>query len=76
VVGSNIFNASFCLGASALAGSAGAEVRELAVDLVGLGMLTAVGALLISSERTISRREGAVAAGLYVVLVAISIARG
>jgi Ca2+/Na+ antiporter len=51
-------------------------VRELAVDLVGLGMMTAVGALLISSERTISRREGAVAAGLYVVLVAISIARG
>jgi cation:H+ antiporter len=76
VVGSNIFNVSLCLGASALVGNVGADLRELAVDLVALGMMTAVAAVFIRSERTISRGEGAVAVGLYVLFLAASIARG
>jgi cation:H+ antiporter len=76
VVGSNIFNLSLCLGASALVGNVGADLRELAVDLVALGTMTAVAAVFIRSERTISRGEGAVAVGLYVLFLATSIARG
>jgi len=76
VVGSNVFNVFLCLGASALVGNVGAPLRELASDLVALGVMTAVAAVLIRSDRTISRTEGAVAVGLYVVFVAITIARG
>jgi cation:H+ antiporter len=76
VVGSNIFNLSLCLGASALVGNVGADLRELAVDLVALGTMTAVAAVFIRSERTISRGEGAVAVGLHVLFLATSIARG
>jgi cation:H+ antiporter len=76
VVGSNIFNIFPCLGAAALVGNVGAELRELAVDLVALVVMTAVAAVLIRSDRTISRGEGAVASGLYVLFLVTSIARG
>lgn len=76
VVGSNIFNVFLCLGASALVGNVGAEPREVAVDLGALGVMTAVAAVLIRTDRTISRREGAIALGLYVVFLVTSIARG
>jgi cation:H+ antiporter len=76
VVGSNIFNVALCLGASALLGNVGADLRELAVDLVALGVMTAVAAVFIRSERTISRGEGAVAVGLYVLFLVTTIARG
>jgi cation:H+ antiporter len=76
VVGSNIFNVFLCLGAAALGGNVAAPLSEIAIDLVALGVMTAVAAVLIRSDRTISRKEGAVAAGLYVVFIAASIARG
>jgi cation:H+ antiporter len=76
VVGSNIFNIFLCLGASALVGNVGAPLGELAVDLVALGVMTAVAAVFIRSRRTISRVEGAVAVGLYVLIIATSIVRG
>jgi cation:H+ antiporter len=76
VVGSNIFNVFLCLGASALVGDIGTPLRGLAVDLVALGVMTAVAAVLIRSERTISRGEGAVAVGLYLVFAVMTIARG
>jgi cation:H+ antiporter len=76
VVGSNIFNICLCLGASTLAGNINAPLRELAIDLVALGVMTVVASVLIRSDRIISRREGAVALGLYVLFVTTSIARG
>lgn len=76
VIGSNIFNASFCLGAAALAGHVGAELSGLTVDLVGLGVMTILAAVFIRSARTISRTEGAIAVALYVAFIAVSIARG
>ncbi|HEY6725187.1 MAG TPA: calcium/sodium antiporter [Polyangiaceae bacterium] len=76
VIGSSIFNASLCLGGAGLVGNVGADVRELAVDLVGLGVMTAVAAVFIRSDRTISRQEGALAVALYVVFVAATIAPG
>ncbi len=65
-----------CLGSASLVGNVAAPLSELAIDLVALGAMTAVGVVLIRSQRTISRREGAVAVGLYVLFLATSIARG
>jgi cation:H+ antiporter len=76
VVGSNIFNVSFCLGAAALVGNVGAELRAISVDLVALGVMTAVAAVFIRSDRMISRGEGAVAVGLYLLFLLTAIARG
>lgn len=76
VLGSNIFNVFLCLGAAALGGNVAAPLSELTLDLVALGVMTGVGAVLIRSDRTISRGEGAVAVGLYVIFLATSIARG
>lgn len=76
VVGANIFNVFLCLGSASLVGNVAAPLSEIAIDLVALGAMTAVGVVLIRSQRTISRREGAVAVGLYVLFLATSIARG
>jgi len=76
VIGSSIFNASLCLGASALFGHVGAELSDVGFDLIALAVMTVLAAVFIRSERTISRWEGAVALGLYVVFVSISIAGG
>jgi cation:H+ antiporter len=76
VVGSNIFNVLLCLGAAAVAGPLSAPLRTLSVDLGALLLMTAVVALFIRSERTISRREGAVALALYAVFTGVTIVRG
>ena len=76
VIGSNIFNASLCLGASALVGNVFADVQELTLDLVALGAMTVLAALFIRSDRTITRWEGALALALYAVFLTTSIARG
>lgn len=76
VVGSNIFNVFFCLGAAALSGDVAAPLHELTDDLVALGVMTAVVAALLRSDRLISRREGAVSVGLYAFFIATAILRG
>jgi cation:H+ antiporter len=76
VVGSNIFNTFLCLGAAALAGSVGAPLHTLGVDLVALVVMTGLAAAFIRTERTISRLEGGVAVALYAVFTALTVARG
>jgi cation:H+ antiporter len=76
VVGSNIFNTFLCLGAAGLAGSVGAPLHTLGVDLVALAVMTTVAAAFIRTARTISRLEGGVAVALYAVFTALTIARG
>ena len=76
VVGSNIFNGLLCLGAAGLAGSVGAPLRTLGVDLVALFVMTAFAATFIRTERTISRLEGAVVLALYVVFTVVTVVRG
>lgn len=76
VVGSNIFNVFLCLGGAALAGPVGASLDELSVDLLGLVVMTLVAAVLIRTRRTISRREGGFALGLYVAFFLMTIVRG
>lgn len=76
VIGSNIFNVFLCLAASALFGSISAELRDLTVDFIALGVMTIVAAVFIRGARTISRREGGIAVALYVFFIAVSIMRG
>jgi cation:H+ antiporter len=76
VVGSNIFNTFLCLGAAGLAGSVGATLHTLGVDLVGLLVMTGLAAAFIRTERTISRLEGGVAVALCAVFTALTVARG
>lgn len=76
VVGSNIFNVLLCLGAAAIAGPVGAPLGVLAVDLAGFLVLTALGAVFIRTERTITRLEGALALAAYVAFVVLTVAKG
>lgn len=74
VIGSNIFNVLFCLGAAAtlmpIAGSLGTRVMDLAV----LGAVTVVAAVLMRTARKINRVEGGLLVGGYVAyLTALAI---
>ncbi len=76
MLGSSIFNTFLCPGAAGPAGSVGAPLHEVGVDLVALGVTTGLAAVLIRTERTISRREGGVALALYLAFTALTVARG
>lgn len=76
VVGSNIFNTFLCLGAAGLAGSVGAPIHTLGVDLVALVVMTGLAARFIRTERSISRLEGGIAIALYAAFAALTVARG
>lgn len=74
VIGSNIYNVLLCLGAAA-------GVRELqapggvqALDLIGMLGMTLLAAFSIRSERIISRAEGTVILGIYLLLMGWTIA--
>lgn len=58
VIGSNIFNVLLCTGAAAVLGSVGAPFASLRGDLLVLVAVTLVGAVMMRTERTISRLEG------------------
>lgn len=75
VLGSNIFNTFLCLGAAGLAGTVSARLPTLGVELAALVVMTALAAVFIRSERTVSRIEGAIALALYGVFMAITVAR-
>jgi cation:H+ antiporter len=59
VVGSNVFNILLCLGTAAIAGSVGAPLSAVAVDVSVMVGFTLFGAFLMRGERTIRRLEGA-----------------
>lgn len=75
VVGSNIFNVLLCLGAAGLAGTVSASLDTLAFDLSALLAATVFAALLIRTERTVTRPEGGLALGFYAVFIALTIVR-
>ncbi|MDQ3037204.1 MAG: calcium/sodium antiporter [Myxococcota bacterium] len=70
VVGSNIFNVLLCLGAAGVAGSVGAPIASIALDLAMMVGLTLVAAFLLRTERRITRIEGGVLVTLYVAFLA------
>lgn len=73
VLGSNIFNVFLCLGLAALFGEVGRPLRDLWFELASLFLMTALVALFIRRERTITRLEGAVALGLYALFNAVTV---
>ena len=76
VVGSNIFNALLCLGAAGMVGVVGAPLSTLAFDITVLFVMTALAALFLRTERTISRFEGAVVFVGYVIFTIVTVVRG
>jgi cation:H+ antiporter len=59
VVGSNIFNVLLCLGAAGLFGRIDVAFDSIAVDVGAMIALTLIGAVLLRTERTLKRWEGA-----------------
>jgi len=57
VIGSNIFNVLLILGASSLAGPVAATPSAIALDLIVLGAMTVVAALVIRTRDRVSRVE-------------------
>jgi cation:H+ antiporter len=57
VVGSNIFNVLLILGASGLVGTIHAPLHTLRLDLVALGAMTVLAAIVIATRRRVSRLE-------------------
>lgn len=76
VVGSNIFNTFLCLGAAGIAGPVGAPLSSVGLDLLALGVMTALAALFIRTARHISRAEGATVLLLYAGFTAVTVLRG
>jgi len=76
VLGSNIFNIFLCLGAAGLAGTVGAPLHTLGVDLVALVVMTGLAAAFMRTERSISRLEGGLVLILFAAFTAITIVRG
>lgn len=71
VVGSNIFNVLLILGASTLAGRIEARPGALVVELVALGMMTAIVAIAMTTRRRIGRIEAVVMLLGYVVFLSL-----
>lgn len=76
VIGSNIFNILLCLGAAALAGPLAADPAAVRLDLAALLLMTALAALFIRTARTITRPEGALLLGLYLIYTAWIVLKG
>lgn len=76
VIGSNIFNVLLCLGAAALARPLTASLEAFGFNLGALALMTLLGAVFIRTARTISRAEGAIALGLYLLFIGITITHG
>ena len=76
VIGSNIFNVLLCLGAAALSGTVAADLRDVALDLTMLALITAAAAIFIRSERHVSRAEGGVVLAFYVAFMVFVVLAG
>jgi cation:H+ antiporter len=71
VVGSNIFNVLLILGASGLAGTIGAPIGDLTVELVALAVMTLIATVAMATRRTVGRVEAIVMLLGYVVFLSL-----
>jgi cation:H+ antiporter len=76
VVGSNIFNALLCLGTAGLASPIRGLVPALRVDLLALGLLTALMAYSARRQRIITRVEGFLMLAIYATYTVATVLRG
>ena len=60
VIGSNIFNVLLILGGSGLAGRVEGNLGDMTLDLVVLGVMTVVAAVVIRTRDRVSRLEAAI----------------
>ena len=65
MVGSNIFNVLLILGASALVNPIAVPLGSVVLDIAFLGALTVAASVMLRTERTMTRIEGALLLGLY-----------
>lgn len=65
VVGSNIFNALFCLGTAGLTGSIAAQPLLATADFPVLFLITALSIVMLRTARTVNRWEGGVLLACY-----------
>jgi cation:H+ antiporter len=70
VVGSNIFNIFLCLGAAGLFGNIEASLGKVALDVGAMIAMTLIGAVLLRTERTLRRWEGALLLASYTAFMA------
>jgi cation:H+ antiporter len=76
VLGSNIFNVLLCLGTASLAGTIGAPLASVAVDVGAMVVFTLAAALMMRTARTVTRAEAAILVLGYAAFVALLAARG
>jgi hypothetical protein len=76
VLGSNLFNASLCLGVAALARPIVVPMASFGIDLVALVVVTALLAWSIRRPRSMARVEGSLALVAYAAIVVLAVLRG
>ncbi len=76
VVGSNIFNVLLCLGSAVTVRPLAASLEVIALDVVTMLALTAVGLFAMRRARVMTRLEGAVLLGGYVAFLNLLVFSG
>lgn len=69
VIGSNIFNVLFCLGAAGVIGTIEIEPAAVSLDLLVLSLMTVLGIIFMRRERMIRRFEGCMLLGAYLAFL-------
>jgi cation:H+ antiporter len=73
VVGSNIFNVLLCLGSAALVGAVGSPLVTLRRELWALILMTALAAVMLRTERRLTRLEGGVALVSFAIFLGLTV---
>lgn len=73
VVGSNIFNVLLCLGSAALVGAVGSPLVTLRRELWALILMTALAAVMLRTERRLTRLEGGVALVCFAIFLGLTV---
>lgn len=73
VVGSNLYNILLVLAGTALVRPVTGELRMVRVDLLVLGAMTLFASMLLRTERTLQRWEGAALLATYVAFIVVAL---
>lgn len=76
VVGSNIFNVLLCLGGAAATRPVPAVLSDVAIDVSAMVALTLLAAFLLRTQRKITRVEGGILLGAYVLFLNLLVLEG
>jgi cation:H+ antiporter len=76
ILGSNIFNVLLCLGGAAATRPVPAVLSDVVIDVGAMVALTALAAFLLRTQRKITRVEGGVLLGAYVLFLNLLVLEG